>query len=82
MLKRAPSKPRAPSPSSTTYSGISNYRTESYQPKQRAPSIPIDPKAIARIHYDEMTAYLDNHLAKGERTFFARVEREKRAYGT
>ena len=25
----------------------------------------MEPKAIARIHYEEMAAYLENHLAKG-----------------
>ena len=59
---------RVPSPTNTTYSGISNYRTDQYRPlrdKSRTPSIPIDPKGIAKIHYDEMAAYLENHLAKG-----------------
>ncbi|EJD07954.1 uncharacterized protein FOMMEDRAFT_138038 [Fomitiporia mediterranea MF3/22] len=58
---------RAPSPTNTTYSGISNYRSDQYRPlreKSRTPSGPIDPKAIAKIHYEEMASYLENHLAK------------------
>ncbi|PAV24137.1 cell polarity [Pyrrhoderma noxium] len=65
-MKRTPSA-RAPSPTNTTYSGISNYRSDQYKPlrdKARIPSGPIDPKAVAKIHYDEMSTYLENHLAK------------------
>lgn len=68
-MKRTPSA-RAPSPTNTTYSGISNYRTDQYKPlreKSRNPSQAMDPKAIARIHHEEMAAYLENHLAKGTR---------------
>ncbi|KAL5504573.1 SPA2 [Sanghuangporus vaninii] len=65
-MKRVPSA-RAPSPTNTMFSGISNYRSDQYRPlrdKSRTPSGPIDPKAIAKIHYDEMANYLENHLAK------------------
>ncbi|KAH8115471.1 hypothetical protein DFH11DRAFT_1688560 [Phellopilus nigrolimitatus] len=65
-MKRAPSA-RAPSPTNTTYSGISNYRSDQYKPlrdKSRTPSVPVDPKAIAKVHYEEMATYLENHLAK------------------
>lgn len=66
-MKRVPSA-RAPSPTNTMFSGISNYRSDQYKPlreKSRTPSGPIDPKAVAKIHYDEMANYLENHLAKG-----------------
>ncbi|THG98490.1 hypothetical protein EW145_g7419 [Phellinidium pouzarii] len=65
-MKRTTSA-RAPSPTNTTYSGISNYRTDQYKPlrdKVRTPSVPVDPKAIASVHYEEMATYLENHLAK------------------
>ncbi|KAI8974031.1 hypothetical protein BD414DRAFT_468647 [Trametes punicea] len=58
---------RATSPTNTTYSGISNYRTESYRPlidsSSHNPSSP-DPRAVARIHFDELSKYLASYLAK------------------
>ncbi|THH05207.1 hypothetical protein EW146_g9967, partial [Bondarzewia mesenterica] len=50
------------SPTNTTYSGISNYRTESYRPiKDPAP---LDPRLIARTHFEELSRYLASYLAK------------------
>ncbi|KAI5118308.1 hypothetical protein M0805_006476 [Coniferiporia weirii] len=65
-MKRAPSA-RGPSPTNTMYSGISNYRSDQYKPlrdKSRAPSVTVDPRAIAKVHYEEMASYLENHLAR------------------
>ncbi|KAI0031844.1 hypothetical protein K488DRAFT_78811 [Vararia minispora EC-137] len=53
---------RAASPTNTTYSGISNYRTESYRPSQTQ-SPPQDTRQIARIHYEELSKYLASYLA-------------------
>ncbi|CCM03578.1 uncharacterized protein FIBRA_05714 [Fibroporia radiculosa] len=65
-MKRSGSS-RVPSPTNTTYSGISNYRTESYRPIRDAlpsPFTPTDPYAIARTHFDELSDYLADYLAK------------------
>lgn len=70
-MKRAPSA-RAPSPTNTTYSGISNYRSDQYKPllnKARIPSLSTDLRGIAQAHYNEMAMYLENHLAKGPQAF-------------
>ena len=60
---------RATSPTNTTYSGISNYRTDSYKPLGRDPSSKdysnIDPRAVARSHFEELSQYLAAYLAKG-----------------
>ena len=60
--------PRASSPTPTTFSGISNYRTESYRPVKDQGSMPamplFDPKVIARTHYNELQQYLVTYLAK------------------
>ena len=59
---------RAPSPTLTSFSGISSYRTESYKPlrdKSSSSTPPIDSHLIARIHYDELSRYLSAYLAKG-----------------
>lgn len=57
---------RPPSPSNTTYSGISNYRTDSYRPIGKVPAVPsIDSRKIAKIHFDELQKFLGQHLAKG-----------------
>ncbi|KAI0314554.1 hypothetical protein OF83DRAFT_1136191 [Amylostereum chailletii] len=58
-MKRGPSG-RAASPTNTTYSGISNYRTESYKPTQPQPQ---DTRQIARVHYLELSKYLASYLA-------------------
>ncbi|KAI0665719.1 hypothetical protein C8Q78DRAFT_1063711 [Trametes maxima] len=64
-MRRAGST-RAASPTNTTYSGISNYRTESYRPlpKASAQSSVQDPRIVARIHFDELSTYLASYLAK------------------
>ncbi|KAF8551020.1 hypothetical protein OG21DRAFT_1543551 [Imleria badia] len=58
----------ASSPTPTTFSGISNYRTESYRPLNDQGSMPgmpsSDPKVIARTHYNELQQYLVAYLAK------------------
>ncbi|KDQ11966.1 hypothetical protein BOTBODRAFT_113544 [Botryobasidium botryosum FD-172 SS1] len=71
--------PRPPSPTNTTYSGISNYRSESYRPlrdrqpstsaqsssREQIPAIPsVDPRTIARSHHDELRTFLASHLLK------------------
>ena|SRR5713226_5987971 len=59
---------RAPSPTLTSFSGISNYRTESYKPlrdKSSVPTLPVDSYQVARTHYDELSKYLSAYLAKG-----------------
>ncbi|KAF9240371.1 hypothetical protein BU15DRAFT_87619 [Melanogaster broomeanus] len=59
---------RAPSPTPTTFSGISNYRTESYRPIKDQGNVPVmpslDPRVIARTHYHELQQYLTTYLAK------------------
>ncbi|KIJ65805.1 hypothetical protein HYDPIDRAFT_27039 [Hydnomerulius pinastri MD-312] len=59
---------RAPSPTPTTFSGISNYRTESYRPirdQGNVPAMPsLDPRVIARTHFNELSQYLAAYLAK------------------
>ncbi|KAF8515359.1 kinase-like domain-containing protein [Hysterangium stoloniferum] len=44
---------RAPSPFNATYSGMSNYRTDS--------SRPIDTRKVAKTHFHEIQAYLGKH---------------------
>ncbi|KAG9311997.1 hypothetical protein JVU11DRAFT_7269 [Chiua virens] len=59
---------RASSPTPTTFSGISNYRTESYRPVKDQGSMPampsVDSKVIARTHFNELQQYLSAYLAK------------------
>ncbi|KAG9120557.1 component of the polarisome [Ceratobasidium sp. 392] len=60
---------RAPSPSaSTTYSGISGYRSESYRTgnaNSPRPAVPAtDPRAIARTHYEELKRSLQDHMLR------------------
>ncbi|KAI0753047.1 hypothetical protein C8Q80DRAFT_1149566 [Daedaleopsis nitida] len=65
-MKRAGST-RAVSPTNTTYSGISNYRTDSYRPLRDAPPSQYgnaDPRAVARTHFQELSEYLAAYLAK------------------
>ena len=68
-MKRNISLARAPSPTNTAYSGFSNYRTDSYRPlreKGKAESTSqSDSRSVARAHYEEMTLFLANHMAKG-----------------
>ena len=59
---------RPSSPTNTTFSGISNYRSDSYRPirdKDIPPMPPLDSKRIAKVHWDELQAFLASHLAKG-----------------
>ncbi|KZP11245.1 hypothetical protein FIBSPDRAFT_899136 [Athelia psychrophila] len=71
-MKRNPSTPRAPSPTPTAFSGISAYKNDSYRPingggksNNSAPAVPsLDPRIIARTHYDELSRYLAAYLAK------------------
>ncbi|KAJ7928520.1 hypothetical protein B0H13DRAFT_2652973 [Mycena leptocephala] len=58
---------RAPSPTGTTFSGISNYRSESYRPlrdKNVPPMPPIDYRAVSEVHFFELDRYLQAYLAK------------------
>ncbi|KAF8308269.1 hypothetical protein DL93DRAFT_2171228 [Clavulina sp. PMI_390] len=55
------------SPTNTAYSGISNYRTDSYRPLRdaNAPAVPtIDPRLVAKTHFDELNLFLESHMAK------------------
>ncbi|KZT69736.1 hypothetical protein DAEQUDRAFT_765322 [Daedalea quercina L-15889] len=63
MMRRSGAS-RAPSPTNTTYSGFSNYRTDSYRPI-KPPAIPIstDPREVARAHFVELNKYLASYLA-------------------
>ncbi|PPQ98392.1 hypothetical protein CVT24_004071 [Panaeolus cyanescens] len=71
-MKRQPS--RAPSPTPTAFSGISNYRADYKQSKDAkgAPAVPqIDYRSVSRTHYVELGKYLASYLAKappGSRT--------------
>ncbi|KAL4249268.1 hypothetical protein ABKN59_007261 [Abortiporus biennis] len=56
---------RASSPTNTTYSGISNYKSESYRPINNPPEFPPqDPRVVARTHFEELSRYLASYLAK------------------
>ncbi|KAJ7125010.1 hypothetical protein C8R44DRAFT_703005 [Mycena epipterygia] len=58
---------RAPSPTGTSFSGISNYRTESYRPlrdKNVPPVPPIDYRNVSEIHFNELDRYLQAYLAR------------------
>lgn len=69
---------RAPSPSaSTTYSGISNYRSDSYRtgssttlrsngPAANAP----DSRAVAKTHFEELKKSLQDHMLRGKLTLY------------
>ncbi|KAJ7510795.1 hypothetical protein B0H11DRAFT_1033359 [Mycena galericulata] len=57
----------APSPTSTSFSGISNYRTESYRPlrAKNVPHVPsIDYRIVSETHFNEFDRYLAAYLAK------------------
>lgn len=72
-MKRNPSAPRAPSPTPTAFSGISAYKNDSYRPinsggksSNNAPAVPsLDPRIVAKTHFDELSRYLSAYLAKG-----------------
>ncbi|KAG6879161.1 hypothetical protein C0992_004694 [Termitomyces sp. T32_za158] len=58
---------RVPSPTPTAFSGISNYRTDSYRPirDKNVPAVPqIDFRTVSKTHFDELTRYLAAYLAK------------------
>lgn len=59
---------RAPSPTNTTYSGISNYKSEAYRPLGASPmaSPGGDARTVAKSHFEELHRYLASYLAKGE----------------
>lgn len=65
-MKRQPS--RAPSPTPTAFSGISNYRNDSYRSVRDKPAVPavptVDYRLVSRTHYDELGRYLAAYLAK------------------
>ncbi|TFK44453.1 hypothetical protein BDQ12DRAFT_673015 [Crucibulum laeve] len=64
-MRRQPS--RAPSPTPTAFSGISNYRTDSYRPirDNNVPAVPtIDYRQVSKTHFDELGRYLAVYLAK------------------
>ncbi|KAI0090600.1 hypothetical protein BDY19DRAFT_936134 [Irpex rosettiformis] len=63
---RGPGSIRVPSPTGTTYSGISNYKTDAYRPLGHAPmpSLSSESRNIARTHFDELHQYLASYLAK------------------
>ncbi|KAI0338375.1 hypothetical protein BDW22DRAFT_709598 [Trametopsis cervina] len=65
MRRKVPSV-RAPSPTGTTYSGISNYKSDAYRPLGHSPmpSMGSDSRSIARTHFDELHRYLASYLAK------------------
>lgn len=65
-MKRATSS-RAPSPTPTAFSGISNYRTDAYRPvkDRNVPSLPpIDYRQVSRVHFSELSQYLADYLAR------------------
>ena len=68
-MKRTTSTRTPPSPTTTTYSGISSYQNSTFQPKsppnQSANYPPLDSLVIAKAHYDELYKYLASYLAKG-----------------
>ncbi|KIP03709.1 hypothetical protein PHLGIDRAFT_31670 [Phlebiopsis gigantea 11061_1 CR5-6] len=58
---------RPPSPTNTTYSGISNYKSEAYRPLLSASPMSGsggDARAVAQAHFDELHRYLASYLAK------------------
>ncbi|KAJ7188573.1 hypothetical protein C8R46DRAFT_25023 [Mycena filopes] len=64
---KSATRSRAPSPTGTSFSGISNYRTESYRPlrdKNVPPMPPIDYRAVSEVHFNELDRYLAAYLAK------------------
>ena len=58
---------RAPSPTNTTYSGFSNYKSEAYRPivQSSMTASSGDSRAVAQTHFDELHRYLASYLAKG-----------------
>src|SRR5258708_6738012 len=65
---RGPSATVATSSSNTPYSGTSNYRMESFKPfpgAKASPSPVADGRQVIRIHFEELSIFLANHMAKG-----------------
>jgi hypothetical protein len=64
---------RPASPTNTAYSGVSNYRNDSYKPLRpnantdsKVPATPaLDGRVIAKIHFEELNLFLESHMAKG-----------------
>lgn len=64
-MNRQPS--RAPSPTPTAFSGISNYRNDSYRPirDKNAPVVPtIDYRLVSKTHFNELSRYLAAYLSR------------------
>ncbi|EJD46966.1 hypothetical protein AURDEDRAFT_113582 [Auricularia subglabra TFB-10046 SS5] len=69
---------RPPSPTFTTISGISNYRSDSYRARPSGPQVsPQETKAIAQTHYVELTGFLATHVSKAEQPGARANAREK-----
>jgi hypothetical protein len=61
--------PKPPSPTPTAFSSISSYGNDSY--RQKAPAVPaLDPRLVARTHFDELSRYLAVYLARGTQLLF------------
>ena len=67
--------PRAPSPTPTAFSAISNYRSEAYCPinSKGSPPAGLDSRAVAKIHYEELSRFLASYLAGGKFHLFLRL---------
>ncbi|KAJ7768161.1 hypothetical protein DFH07DRAFT_954735 [Mycena maculata] len=62
-----PARFRPSLPTVTSFSGISNYRTESYRPIRYKNPVPaIDYVAVSKIHFIELSFYLAAYLADAE----------------
>ncbi|KAG9008678.1 component of the polarisome, partial [Tulasnella sp. 427] len=57
---------KVPSPTNTSYSGISNYQSSGYRRPEPVPQLPDlqDGRQIARQHYEELQFFLGSHLAR------------------
>ncbi|KZV75957.1 hypothetical protein PENSPDRAFT_599275 [Peniophora sp. CONT] len=63
-MRRGGSTTGRVSPTNTTYSGISNYKTDSYARQNlNQDAKPQDTREIARAHYRELSVYLASYLA-------------------
>ncbi|CAK5265603.1 unnamed protein product [Mycena citricolor] len=66
-MSRVGTRSRQPSPTGTSFSGISNYRTESFRrdrDKNVPPVPPIDYRAVSEVHFNELDRYLAAYLAR------------------
>ncbi|KIK69320.1 hypothetical protein GYMLUDRAFT_67972 [Collybiopsis luxurians FD-317 M1] len=71
-MKRSQSRASSPTPTVfSAFSGISNYRTESYRPinTKNAPKPHIDYRSISKIHFDELSQYLTAYPARSAPNF-------------